>query len=283
MGFFKKVKLWWKIHVVPGRNGRMEQLEKKLKEVVANQEESHAIFTARITELAKKVEELEVKLKESGQTKEMNGTVAETIAELQEDLQGVKESDLEREEVKAPFSGQTKEMKGTDAGTITELQEDLQGVKESDLEREEVKATFSDQIKEMKGTVAETITELQEDLQGVKESDLDGEEVKAIFSGQTKEIKDTVAEDITEPQEDSQGAFTEWKHLGNDPFLEKLKNQAREDENGEPNSIKESRNAKNGSRKSPIRLTILAPNSRPPTSFLHPPRQFHAVFVRTHV
>ena len=269
--------------MVPGRNGRMEQLDKKLKEVVANQEESHAIFTARITELAKKVEELEVKLKESGQTKEMKGTVAETIAELHEDLQGVKESDLEREEVKATFSGQTKEMKGTDAATITELQENLQGVKESDLEREEVKATFSGQIKEMKGTVAETITELQEDLQGVKESDLDGEEVKAIFSGQTKEIKDTVAEDITEPQEDSQGAFTEWKHLGNDPFLEKLKNQAREDENGEPNSIKESRNAKNGSRKSPIRLTILAPNSRPPTSFLHPPRQFHAVFVRTHV
>jgi chaperonin cofactor prefoldin len=53
MGLFKKVKVWWKRHVVPDLSGRMEEVEKQLKETVANQKQSDA----RIAELETKVQE----------------------------------------------------------------------------------------------------------------------------------------------------------------------------------------------------------------------------------
>ena len=37
MGCFKKLKLWWKRHVIPGPSGRVGELEKQLKELVAKQ------------------------------------------------------------------------------------------------------------------------------------------------------------------------------------------------------------------------------------------------------
>jgi hypothetical protein len=53
VGLFKKVKVWWKTHVLPGLNGCVEELEEQLKDMVVIQKQSDAL----ITELEKKVRE----------------------------------------------------------------------------------------------------------------------------------------------------------------------------------------------------------------------------------
>jgi hypothetical protein len=45
--------MWWKRHVIPGRNGRVQELEEALKEMVANQ-----------IQLVARVRVLEMKLQE---------------------------------------------------------------------------------------------------------------------------------------------------------------------------------------------------------------------------
>jgi len=109
MGCFKEVKLWWKRHVKPGPSGRVEELKKQLKELVAKQKQSDAHITKMQTNLRDQIRMTEClgvmireKMQESDRRREA------TLRGLKTSL-GVKlNKDSEREESEAPLRGQKK-------------------------------------------------------------------------------------------------------------------------------------------------------------------------------
>jgi uncharacterized protein (UPF0335 family) len=131
MGLFKKVKVWWKRHVVPGLSGRMEEVENQLKEIVANQKQSDA-----------RIAELETKLQEQIQ----RNVRVETL--LRAYIITLGETEKESVRKTSPEENGQKEIQGSSANQ--ELMENTQG------EYTEVKQMGNDwkivsQIKRLRG------------------------------------------------------------------------------------------------------------------------------------
>jgi TolA-binding protein len=134
MGWFKKVKVWWKRHVIPGLNGRVEELEKQVKEMVANQKQSDARITELETQLRDqiiKTERLEVMLR--GYLLTLREKMQESDRRREATMRGHKTSlgvklnkDSEREESEAPLRGQ-KKIQGSKVKAIKEFMENMQG------------------------------------------------------------------------------------------------------------------------------------------------------------
>jgi hypothetical protein len=133
MALFKRVKVWRKKHVSPGLSGRVDELEKQLKEIVANKKQSDVLIAELETKLHEQImrtERVEVLLRAYIITLRKN--VQESDSKREATSRGLKTSlgvklnkGSERKESKAPLLGQRRSI----VKAMKEFMENIQGTR----------------------------------------------------------------------------------------------------------------------------------------------------------
>jgi gluconate kinase len=97
MECFKKLKLWWKRHVNPGLNGRLEELEEQLEVLVYKQElaVSHIMKLKRhLRNEIRKTKRLEVMWRQAMEERDRTRKESEAPHRVKQEIQGSKVKDL---------------------------------------------------------------------------------------------------------------------------------------------------------------------------------------------